>query len=403
MLPHNKVLISIESIANMLLCKENSYIGVKSATIWQGGYTMFQNSSQGRRGFFKKSTAALGATAMTTGLVSSLNAASINAAPSPLEPMKIGVFGIDYTFWGLWADLLSPTGQWSGTSLLRMRPSHIWDKDRKKAQEFADKWGCEVVDKYDGMVGKVDGVVNGELYNIPWQHQLMRPYIEAGIPCYLQRPWSNTIRNLDEMLDLAAKHNTPIIATATFEHNSEADNFSKLLVNVGEIQAAFGTSRVGDRPHFHLPYMMMKILGYDVETVNMIADDPKKIGYMNINYVYSKTDKHPAFVLSMHAAKPDVYSFAIYGDKGTESARMPAGTDYYHRFIDQLVDIQKTFEKREHYQPLDIIRKKFLCVQAEYYSHYERGGAPVRIGTVPADWPIPAWRPDWYDGSEFKG
>ena len=358
---------------------------------------MSQNTSQGRRDFFRKSTTALGATAMTAGLAS-----SAQATPAPIEPMKIGVFGIDYTFWGLWADLLSPEGRWSGTSLLRMRPSHIWDKDKEKAQEFADKWGCEVVNNYDDMVGKVDGVVNGDLYNIPWQHQLLRPYIEAGIPCFLQRPWSNTIRNLDEMLDLATKHNTALIATATYEHNSEADNFSKLLENVGEIQAAFGTSRVGDRPHFHLPYMMMKILGFDVETVNMIADDPKKIGYMNVNYVYPTTDDRPGFVLSMHAAKPDVYNFTIIGDKGTESARMPGGTDYFHRFFGQLMDMQKTFEKGENYQPFDIVRKKFQCVQAEYYSHYELAGTPVKIGTVPTDWAIPAWNPGWYDGSEFK-
>ena len=81
-----------------------------------------------------------------------------------------------------------------GVSILR-------DKNKTKAQEFADKWGCEVVDNYDDMVGKVDAVANGDLYNIPWQHQLLRPYIEAGIPCYLQRPWSNTLKNLDEIYE----------------------------------------------------------------------------------------------------------------------------------------------------------------------------------------------------------
>jgi hypothetical protein len=66
------------------------------------------------------------------------------------------------------------------------------------------------------------------------------------------------------------------------------------------------------------------------------------------------------------------------------------------------VDIQKTFETRAQYQPPDVIRKKFQCVQAAYFSRIERNSAPVKIGSVPADWPLPAWRPDWYDGSEFR-
>ena len=54
------------------------------------------------------------------------------------------------------------------------------------------------------------------------------------------------------------------------------------------------------------------------------------------------------------------------------------------------------------YQPADVIRKKYLCLRAAYYSHAVRSGAPVKIGSVPADWVLPAWQPGWYDGSEFK-
>ena len=82
-------------------------------------------------------------------------APSTAPAPNPLapiQPMKLGVMGIDFTFWGIWADLLSPQGRYLGTSALRMRPTHIWDKDTRKAQDFARRWGLEVVDRYDGMV-----------------------------------------------------------------------------------------------------------------------------------------------------------------------------------------------------------------------------------------------------------
>ena len=338
------------------------------------------------------------------GLAASMAAPLLDAAPAAsIEPMKIGVFGLDFTFWGIWADLLSPKGRYLGTSALRMRPTLVWDKDARKAQDFAKRWDCEVVERYDGMVGKVDAVLNGDLYNVPWQHLLMRPYLEAGMPCFLQRHWADTVQHLDEMLDLAAKHSAPVMATVPFEHYAEADALISRLKTVGEVQAVFGTAEAADEPHFHLPYMLMKVLGYDVEWVSMAADDVKRLGYLNINYGYPKGEKRRPFVASMQMSRADVFSMTVVGDQGTISANMPASANYYTRFFGQLVDIQKTFEKKAQYQPPDVIRKKFLCLQAAYYSQVERNSAPVKVGTVPADWKIPAWRPDWYDGSEFRG
>jgi hypothetical protein len=204
------------------------------------------------------------------------------------------------------------------------------------------------------------------------------------------------------MLDLSAKHSTPLMATVPFEHYSHADTGAARLKNIGEIQAAFGTAQISDEPHFHLPYMMMKILGYDVESVNMAADDVRKVGYLNVNHVYPKTNTRRPFVVSMSAARPDAYSFKVIGAQGEISGAMPAEADNYARFFGTLLDIQRSFEKRALYQPLEVIRKKFQCVQAAYYSRLERASAPVKIGSVPADWPIPAWTPNWYDGSEFR-
>jgi len=326
---------------------------------------------------------------------------AVDAAAAPIEPMKAGVFGLDYTFWTIWADLLSPKGRRLGTSTLRLTPTHVWDKDVKKAQAFAAQWDCEVVNRYDGMLGKVDVVLNGELNNVPWQHLLLRPYIEAGVPCFLQRHWSDNLVHLDEMLDLSAKHNTPLMATVPFEHYSYANTGADRLKNIGEIQAVFGTAQISDEPHFHLPYLLMKILGYDIESVSMSTDDVHKVGYLNVNHFYPKTDKRRPFVSSMSAARPDPYTFTVMGELGSFSAAMPAAADNFTRFFGTLLDIQRSFEKRALYQPLEMIRKKFQCLQAAYYSRFERAGAPVKISEVPANWPIPAWTPNWYDGSEF--
>lgn len=356
---------------------------------------MLQSPRHSRRDFLRSAGSAAAASLAAAPLLSAAPAASI-------EPMKIGVFGLDFTFWSIWADLLSPQGRYLGTSALRMRPAYVWDKDARKAQNFATRWGCEVVERYDGMVGKVDAVINGDLYNVPWQHLLMRPYLEAGMPCFLQRHFADTLPHLDEMLELAAKFSAPVMATVPYEHFGEADTLTARLKNIGEVQAVFGTAEASDEPHFHLPYMLMKVLGHDVEWVNMNTDDVRRMGYLNINYGYPRGEKRRPFVASMQTSRADVFSMTVVGDQGVASANMPASANYYARFFGQLLDIQKTFEKKTQYQAPDVIRKKYLCLQAAYYSRLERNGAPVKVGSVPAEWRIPAWRENFYDGSEFK-
>jgi hypothetical protein len=316
--------------------------------------------------------------------------------------MKVGALGLDYSFWQIWANTLCPNGKYEETSLLRMRPAYVWDKNTQMAQAFAEKWGCEVVDRYDAMVGKVDAVLVGDLILAPWQHLLLRPYIQAGIPSFLQRHWSDNLVHLDEMLDLAAKHNTPVMATVPFEHNDQANTAARQLKTAGEIMGAFATAEIPDVPHFHIPYLMMKILGYDVDSISMNTDDIQKTGYLSTDYYYPRTDQGRPFVLSMQGAGTDLFSFNIIGKTYNVAANIPAGSDAITRFFPQLMDIQRTFEKRELYQPLDVIRKKFQCLQTAFYSNAERKGAPVKVGSVPADWSIPSWKPGAYSAADFK-
>ncbi len=349
----------------------------------------------GRREFLKVAGA---------GAVAALSMASVaSAAPSDSTPvMKVGALGLDYSFWDIWANVLSPKGKYEGTSLLRMRPAYVWDKDTKKARDFADKWDCEVVERYDAMVGKVDAVLVGDLILAPWQHLLLRPYIQAGIPSFLQRHWSNTLVHMDEMLDLAAKHSTPVMATVPFEHNDQGSIAVRQLTSAGEVLGAFATAEIPDEPHFHIPYLMMKILGYDVASISMNADDVRKTGFLSVDYYYPGTDKRKPFVLSMQGAGTDLFSFNILCKQGEVSTRIPAGSDAITRFFPQLKDIQRSFERRALYQPLEVMRKKFQCLQTAYYSQMERNGAPVKVGTVPADWAIPAWKPGAYSAADFK-
>ncbi len=69
-----------------------------------------------------------------------------------------------------------------------MRISHVWCIDPEGGARLAKRYDAELVDTYDGMVDKVDGIFIDDYMVAPFMPDLSMPYLEAGIPCYFDRP-----------------------------------------------------------------------------------------------------------------------------------------------------------------------------------------------------------------------
>jgi len=364
--------------------------------------------SQRRRGFLK-SAAALGAASLTAGT-------SAQAAPVPGKKLKIGVVGAgEHSFMTYcWSDIIESEKEPNnaklgtfGTPFLNMDITHVWDINPDAASQFAARMGAQAVKKYDDMVGKIDGIIFGGFYDVPWQHKLARPYVETGIPIYLSRPFAYCLRDIDEILEVAAEHNTPILATAKFEHYNEVPALKNKLKNVGTIRCVQATCAARDFPvHLHIQFMLPGILGYNIDQVSLIIDDVMRSSYLQETYIYSGWENQPPFPCVIHGASiPDSFTINIIGSQGTESATMVRSPHWrdslLYRYAPQIIGMQRCFEG-EMFEPLENIRKKTELFLTGFYSHLERGGAPVKVGTVPVDWRAPLVRPDWIDESIFK-
>jgi predicted dehydrogenase len=361
-----------------------------------------------RRNFLK--SAAIAGTAAAV-------VAAPGAAAAPARRLRIGAHGVgssSFTSY-CWSDLIAPDkapnsnrGNF-GTPFLNMDITHVWDVDPGTAQQFASRLGATAVQKYDDMVGKVDGVIFGGFNEVPWHHLLARPYIEAGIPVYLSRPFAYRMRDIDEILDLAAKHNTAIIATAKHEHYHEAPALKNKLKSIGPIQCVQATCTSSDFPmHLHTQFMLLRILGYDVEKVSVMTDKVTGNSYLQETFVYKGWEGQKPFICSLQGAgTPDIsFSIDIIGREDRTSATMVRSPNWQdsllYRYAPQVIDMQRTFESKKNWQPLDEVRKKTEIFLTGYYSHLERGGAPVSVGSVPADWSPPHPKPGLIDAAMFR-
>ena len=375
----------------------------------QDSHNRKSSHNQHRRTFLKAS-ALTGALSLNNGLAASPEASE----RSGNRKLRIGALCVgDFSFWSYtWGDILSPHGvtvnrEALGTGILDMEITHVWDVDKAKAREFAEKVGAEPVDRYDGMLGKVDGVAFGGFYEVPWQHILARPYIEAGIPTYLSRPFAYSLRDIDEILDCAAKHGTPIMATDIYEHLYGVTTLKKRASTIGEIQCVHSTCLTHEYAAlFHTPYMLQAIFGQDIGKVAVVTDDPNRSSYLSGTYLFNGgSQQKPFLCMSTMTPNGDLYSIDVTGSEGTESSRLPQFAEWRDDLLvhhtPMLVAMQKTFEGNNH-EPLDTIRKKNELFLTGFYSAVERGGAPVDVGTVPPNWRATPAQPDWIDSAILR-
>ncbi|MHB9027584.1 MAG: Gfo/Idh/MocA family oxidoreductase [Candidatus Latescibacterota bacterium] len=355
---------------------------------------------------------------------------------SSVELLNVGIVALgdnSHMNYSIWAPTINPVepDRWPVGRTTRMNISHCWDRDPALAAAFAKKYKCEAVKSYDDMVGKVDGMIFAGFNEVKWWPQLTKPYLEAGIPCYINRPFALSMKAAKEMVETARKHNTPILCTDEREYIKEAQvgraKVVQLLKEGKTILGATGDNSAGyEYPQHgvHGLYFMLAILGLDVEEVSLQADgwwrettaavkNPMHWGNLSLRYngiqIEGGPEQKKPFVstqlqLSGQAANAGMriyysggwWDIMNYWEAGEPMNRL------YQLFFPTVLAMQRMFETRKMQWSYDYILQKTRIFLAGFKSQVEHGGAMVRVADLPDDWEAPHPWPDWIDESIFR-
>ena len=383
-----------------------------------------------RRSFLLTTAAAGGALAAGTDRAD----AQPDIKSSSNELIRIGAIALgdnSHLNYSIWAPIFNPVepDRWPVRST-RMVISHVWDSRPTVAEAFAQKYSCETVKNYDDMVGKVDGMLFAGFNESPWWPQLTRPYLEAGIPCVINRPFALSMRNAYEMVERSQKYNAPIMAIDGREYIKEV---SLARHKVAEIIRS-GKSIIGvnsdnssgyEYPQhgIHGLNFLAAILGCDVERVSLQADGwwreslPGTAGKMNwgilsLQYRGITIDDDVVQKKPFVAVQQQLTGFGsngnirLYYDGGWDdidnhwAVGEPMNRLYYY-FFPSILQIQKFFETRKMPRDYDFILQKTKLFLTGFKSHLEHDGAMILVDDLPDDWEAPTPYPNWIDESIF--
>jgi len=380
-----------------------------------------------RRNFLGAAAAAGGAALTGAG------AARADDAVPETELIRVGVVALgdnSHMNYSIWAPMINPVepDKWAYGRTTRMRITHCWDSRPDIAAAFAGKYRCEAVKRYDDMVGKVDGMIFAGFNEVPWWPQLTKPYLEAGIPSFINRPFAYSMKAAREIVDTAARHNTPILCTDEREYIQQAivakQKIADLLKQGRRILGAHSTNASGEWPQHgvHGLYFLLEVLGLDVESAGYQADGwwrevtptatKQRYGQLSLQYrgisVEGAGEQREPFMVSQFQTWPRAdITLRLYHDLGWwdiqhEHTQGENGMNrHFYLFFPTVLAMQRLFETREMQWSYDYILGKTKIYLAAFKSHLEHGGAMYPVDDLPEDWVAPSPYADWIDERIF--
>ena len=383
-----------------------------------------------RRSFFGTTAAAGSALAMSAGRVN----AQSRRKPSSTELLQVGVVALgdnSHMNYEIWAPMINPiqTPRWPYGRTTRMIITHCWDKDPERARAFAKKYSCEAVTNYDDMVGKVDGMIYAGFNECKWWPQLTKPYLEAGTPCFINRPFAYSMKDAKAMVETAKKYNTPILCTDERESIQQAviarEKVREILKDGGRIIGAHSSNATSEwsQHGVHGLYYLLAVLGLDVETAGYQADGWWKevtptatkqhygqlsLQYRGITFDDGAKQTSPFIVAQLQSwARADI-TMRLYHNMGwwdVAHEYTPGRHEdprLFYLFFPTILAMQQMFETRKMPWSYDYILGKTKIFLTAFKSHLEHNGAMIPVDVLPDDWEAPSPYADWIDESIFS-
>ena len=246
---------------------------------------------------------------------------------------------------------------------------YVCSQDRKLSEHIAEASLIDnVVDNAEDMIGKVDAVLLAR--DDPENHKAMaKPFIDAGVPIFIDKPLAITADDLDYFARQAADGKF-IMSGSSMRYASKNGAVRPEIASLGEIQFA---TAVGKKDWIKYGVHML-------EGLFALLDDPKAVSVRHI----SKSKKDIVHIEFETGLLATVYLFYDITPTfqislfGTDGWRMIEYKNWYAMFRDNLIEFVRSV--RQGNPRLDFARTeniiKTLIAAKESLDH---GGKTMKL------------------------
>jgi hypothetical protein len=194
--------------------------------------------------------------------------------------------------------------------------------------EQMKKFDVPLVEKPGDMIGKVDAMlieaVDGSVH-----YERARPFLEAGLPCFVDKPFACSVADARKMADIAAKKGVPLFSSSSLRYAPEVVAFRK-DDKAGKLHGVLTYGPAPEHPrnpglfHYgiHAVEILYALMGPGCRRVTSVHERDADVvtGHWK--------DGRVAGVRGIRAGKSD-YGFLAFTDQGVK--QQVVGTRYIYR------------------------------------------------------------------------
>ena len=225
----------------------------------------------------------------------------------------------------------------------------VYSHERETAEKLNEQFGVPVMDNYDDAVGKVDGVVITARHG---DRHLMyaKPYIESGVPMFIDKPVTVKEEDTLELVELLKKNNIQVTGGSCLKYDPfvlalkrdrECNAMGKVLG--GTVRAPYNKENEYGGFFFysqHLVEMVCEIFGRFPKSV--IAKE--KNNHINVLFRYDDYDCTAIFTEGVH-----IYGAALYAERATKSLDVSFCSDWFYREFKAYYEVLSGGKMKETY------------------------------------------------------
>ncbi len=300
-----------------------------------------------------------------------------------------GVFGLWSHMSSSWWRYFNPPEGYARTT--GMRITHLWCVDREAGKRLAARYNATLVDRYDAMTGLVDGMFIDDFLATPFMPDLSLPYLEAGIPCFFDRPMTSSMAGARKVLDAARRKNTPVMAPSAYEYLKEIEVAAFRMNDIGDLTfyEARNSGTTMYQYALHGLWFTLRAIGVDVERIGHRTEKPVDApGLTSIEH--RRNGRLVYGTLHHNPMKTVMCAVKAYGTKGDFEVTATTDGRPWYRDVFTYLEMCHAFERmirtRQMPQTYEYIEAKVRIFLSLLYSAMVKDGALVEVAALPDTW-----------------
>jgi hypothetical protein len=323
----------------------------------------------------------------------------MSPSKQPRDLIRVGVItgpaGHTNPIWG--EKMNPPPGKIRTTG---MRLTHAYSANTGMVGTLSGKYpDVDMVDDPRDMIGQIDGLLIDDFNAISLYPLLARPFLEAGVPTFINRPFATSLAKGQEMVDTAARHSTALLSASTWEFSESVGDLRAKAAEMPVIKGYVAHNSMSD-------YYSHGLHGVWYIHAALSEEIRRGRGRMTAAAYHAPNWRVPGGLVVYEHESPEGPYYGAYhmfgggdgqaslrifgGPQGDAEGKIPARPAHfmYNTWNAMPLVIQEMFETGESPQSGEEMMEKLAMFLLPFHSTLECGGAMVGREALD-DWEAP--------------